>query len=271
MAAIPALLPAVHLERLRNATRGRHRIIACDRWAAVAEACERHHARLAVVDLFADGRANFESVRQLKRQLPRLALIAYVAPGVDRFNDVFDAGRQGIDALVIANRDDSPPELLATISRAESRSLGELVRRSMGPVDPVVRDALLVAVNFAEERLSPQRLARLLGLPRRTLALRLAHCGFPSPRPLLTWGRLIVAAYLTEERRRAANRVAATLGFPSGSAFRNSCRRYLHATPTEIRMRGGAQYVVRVLLRQVHHSREPLRARRATHRLALAV
>ncbi len=270
MAAIPALLPPVHVERLRNATRGRHHVVVCGAWAAVAEACEKHHARIAVVDLFADGRANFEAVRQLRRQFPRLALVAYIRLGADRFRDVFDAGRQGVDALVIADRDDTAPELLAAISRAESRSLAELVRRSLGPVDPVVRDAVLVAVNYAEERLSPQRLARVLGLPRRTLALRLARLGFPPPRPLLTWGRLVVAAYLTEESHRVANRVAAALGFPSGSAFRNACRRYLHATPTEIRGRGGAQYVIRVLLRQVQESREPVR-RRPGRRLALAV
>ncbi len=271
MASIATLLPPGHAERLRDATRGWYHVITCENWPAVAQACERHQARLAVVDLFAGGRADFESVRQLKRQFPRLALVAYVTPDVDRFGDVFDAGRQGIDALIVANRDDAAPALLAALARAESRSLAALVRRSLGPADPVVRDAVLVAVNFAEERLSPQRLARLLGVPRRTLALRLAGAGFPPPRPLLTWGRLIVAAHLAEGSHRAANRVAAALGYPSGSAFRNTCQRYLRATPTEIRARGGAQYVVRVLLRQVQLSREPIRLGRPGRRLALAV
>jgi hypothetical protein len=45
--------------------------------------------------------------------------------------------------------------------------------------------------------------------------------------------------------------VAASLDFPSGSAFRNTCQRYLHATPGEIRGRGGAAYVIRTMLRQV--------------------
>jgi hypothetical protein len=34
------------------------------------------------------------------------------------------------------------------------------------------------------------------------------------------------------------------LDFPSGSAFRNTCQRYLGATPQEIRAKGGAGFVV---------------------------
>jgi hypothetical protein len=53
---------------------------------------------------------------------------------------------------------------------------------------------------------------------------------------------------MLEDPHRSADRVAVTLDFPSGSAFRNTCQRYLHATPGEIRARGGASYVVRTLL-----------------------
>jgi AraC-like DNA-binding protein len=74
---------------------------------------------------------------------------------------------------------------------------------------------------------------------------------------LLTWGRLIVAARMLEDPHRTADRVAANLGFPSGSAFRNVCQRYLHSTPGDIRRRGGAAFVVRALLRQVRQANTP--------------
>lgn len=64
-----------------------------------------------------------------------------------------------------------------------------------------------------------------------------------------------------------------TLGYPSGSAFRNTCQRYLHATPGEIRARGGAAYAVRALLRQVQ-AKNPanrMRSRSAARSLVLAV
>src|SRR5262249_30919639 len=154
--------------------------------------------------------------------------------------DLFDAGRQGIDGLVLADQHDSPRALLALAEQAESKSLAAIVRQSMEDVDATARDALLLAVTRAHERLSPEALARVLALPRRTVSGRLARAGFPSAQRLLTWGRLIVAAHLLEDAHRSAERVSRALEFPSGGAFRNTCQRYLRASPHEIRARGGA-------------------------------
>ena len=269
MAVIATLLPqATHVQRIRAAVRDRHEVVECSDWQALTRVCDREPIRVALVDLYWEGLPNFEGVRQLKQRLPRLTLIAYVTMAVDRGHDLFDAGRAAVDGLVLAGQDDAPRPLLALIERAESKSLAGLLRRSLDGVDPVVTDAVLLAVSRAHERLSPQALARLLAHPRRTVTQRLAAEGFPPPQRLLTWGRLIVAAHMLEDRHRSADRVANTLDFPSGSAFRNSCQRYLHATPGQIRSRGGASYVVRTLLRQVHsrvssatepHARSPAR------------
>jgi hypothetical protein len=53
---------------------------------------------------------------------------------------------------------------------------------------------------------------------------------------------------MLDDLNRSADAVSAALKFPSGSAFRNTCQRYVHATPTELRQRGGAEYVVSLLL-----------------------
>lgn len=253
MGVIATLLPTSgHLQRLRTAIRDRHQLVNCEDWAGLLRVCESQPVRLAVIDLFAGGRANFERIRHMKQRLPRLTMIAYVSvSGVERAHDLFDAGRQGMDGLVIADQDDSPRALLSLVEQAESRSLASVVRRSLDTDDPVVRDAVLLSVTRAHERLSPEALAKLLALPRRTVSQRLADAQYPAPQRLITWGRLIVAAHLLEDKHRSADRVAASLDFPSGSAFRNTCQRYLHATPGEIRGRGGASYVMRTMLRQV--------------------
>src|SRR6185436_12436225 len=161
--------------------------------------------------------------------------------------------------------------------QAEARSLGAAVRRSLESVDPSVREAVLLAVTRAHERISPTQFAELLALHRRTLGKRLAAAGFPPPQRLITWGRIIVAAHMLEDPSRSANSVAAALDFPSGSAFRNICQRYLHATPEMIRARGGAAYAVKALLRSVsdsHHIRSvPASVNRpvSTRRLSLAI
>lgn len=252
MSVIATLLPtAAHLHRLRMAIRDRHQLVACEDWTSLLRECERRAARVAVIDLFAGGQANFDRVRQLKQRLPRLTLIAYVAPAPERTHDLFDAGRQGMDGLVLAGEDDAPRALLSLIERAESRSLGAVVRTALEDVDAMTRDAVLLAVTRAHERLSPEKLAMLLALPRRTVSQRLADAGFPAPQRLLSWGRLIVAAHLLEDHARSADGIAVALNFPSGSALRNISQRYLRATPGEIRERGGAAFVLRALLAEV--------------------
>jgi DNA-binding NarL/FixJ family response regulator len=253
MSIIATLLPQpIYVQRLRAAVRDRHEIRECDDWPSLTRTCDREPVRVAVVDLYSGSAPNFEGLRQLKQRLPHLALVLYVAMAPERAHDLFDAGRAGIDSLVLAEEDDAPRVLLAAIEKSEAKSLAGIVRRSLEGIDSVVSDAVLLAVTRAHERLSPAMLSRLLAQPRRAVTLRLAAEGFPPPQRLLTWGRLIVAAHMLEDPHRSADRVATTLDFPSGSAFRNSCQRYLHATPREIRERGGATFVMRTLLRHVH-------------------
>lgn len=275
MGVIATLLPdQLHVQRLRTALRDRHELRECADFAALVRTCDREPVRVAVLDLYWDQTPNFEGVRELKQRLPRLTLVAYISYAADRGHDLFDAGRAGIDGLVLAGQDDAPRPLLALIERAESKSLAGLVRRSLDGIDPLVADAVLLTVTRAHERLSPQALARLLAQPRRAVTQRLAAEGFPPPQRLITWGRLIVAAHMLEDRHRSADRVAGTLDFPSGSAFRNTSQRYLHATPGQIRARGGAAYVVRAMMRQVQarvsSASEP-RARSPTRTPSLAI
>jgi AraC-like DNA-binding protein len=252
MGVIVALVPdPVHLSRLRAAVRDRYQLVECDEWHKLEQVCERQAVRMAVFDLYRGGAANFDAVRQLRARFPGMTLVAYITFGADRAHDLFDAGRCGIDGVVIAGADDAPRALLALIDRAQARGAASLLARAVTGVDAAVRDAILVTVTRGHERLSPAALADILRLPRRALSQRLADAGYPPPHRLITWGRLILAAQMLDDGKRSIERVATALSFPSGSAFRNSCQRYLRATPGEIRARGGADYVVRALLREL--------------------
>ncbi len=78
----------------------------------------------------------------------------------------------------------------------------------------------------------------------------------PSPQRLITWGRLVVASHLLEDAQRSADNIATALHFPSGSAFRNTCQRYLHCTPSQLRQPGGAEYVIAGLMQDGPRSDE---------------
>ena len=250
MGIVVTLLPdAERQRRLELAVAARHQVILCRDWSELRQVCEQQPVAVAVFDLYTDDDAPaLESLRHLRRLFPRLITVVYIEGMSDRLRDVFDAGRAGIDGLVLAGVDDAPHDLAALLEGAEARSVASQLRALLGDCRTVVRDAVLLTVTRAHERLTPQRLAAAVSSGRRSLTSSLAADGFPPPRQLITWGQLVVAAQLLEDPARSADTVAAALDFPSASAFRNTCRRYLDITPSELRRRGGARFVVDRLL-----------------------
>lgn len=252
MGVIATLLPEERcLLRVVQAVSGQHTVVPCHSWEEVFTACEDEAVHIAALDLFADGRANFDRVRQLKLRFARITLVAYVAFTPSRARDLFDAGRAGFDGLIIVDQDDSPIQLKSVLGQAEARGVASLLRNRLGTLHPISRDAVLVSITRAHLRLTSHRLADILSTSRRTLLSRLEQDGFPAPQKLITWGRLVVAAQMLEDANRSADSAARALDFPSGSAFRNTCQRYLAATPQEIRAKGGAGFVVNEFLRSV--------------------
>ena len=253
MGIVAALLKSPEqLHRLRAAIRGRYLVSPCDSWDAVRRLCDAEAVSLAVLDLYADGAMDLDPVRQLRRLYPRLVTVAYVSVRPDRIRDVFDAGRAGLDALIIADRDATPRPTCGRFSsrlRRLGREQSPYGARELRPNRPGRCSWPL----RAHENLSGDGLAQLLSIPRRSLTKRLTR-RLPAPPRLLTWGRLIVAAQMLDDLNRSADAVSAALKFPSGSAFRNTCQRYVHATPTELRQRGGAEYVVSLLLAETQRS-----------------
>jgi AraC-like DNA-binding protein len=252
MSILAALLPnSARLQRLRAAVATRHEIVACADWQELTRLCESTAVQVVVVDFCAVGQATFDEMRLLKARFPRIALIGYVGMPPARASDLFDAGRFGLVGLIVADDNDTLAGILAVIEQAETRGVAQLLARSLQGAPLRVRDAMLLTVTRASSRLTPTTLVRILGVSRRGLAQQLVTAGYPPPQRIITWGRLIVAAHLLESTRMSADAIASALHFPSGSAFRNTCQRYLHATPSEMRARGGSDYVVRALMREL--------------------
>ncbi|HSJ63332.1 MAG TPA: AraC family transcriptional regulator [Gemmatimonadaceae bacterium] len=251
VALIATLLPnPLSAMRLRTALRDRYTLRSCESLAELLDVCGTSAVSTVVVDPY-DSRSHapdFEPLRQLKRRYPSVSIVLYVSLPPATAQHMFEMGRLGLDALVVSDQDDSPTHLLARIEQSGARALADSVRSALGDLRPTARDAVLTVVARAHERLSPESLARLLGIRRKLLAERLAEAGFPSPQPLIAWGRLIVAARMLEDEQRSADSVALALEFPSGSAFRNTCQRYLRLAPQQIRASGGAAYVIQAFL-----------------------
>jgi AraC-like DNA-binding protein len=205
----------VRLQRLHAAIRDAHQVVVCDDWSALLAACERQVVHVAVLELDLVATPSFDQVRRLKQTAPRIALLAYATLGADRVRHIFDAGRYGFEELVVADLDDGPSAFARAIERASARGVAALVRGAIPPgTDPAARDAVLISVTRAHERLTPAQLADILGTSPRQLVRVLADAGVPSPHRLLMWGRLIVAGALMDGSRRSTDRIAVALGFP---------------------------------------------------------
>src|ERR1035437_9684318 len=94
----------------------------------------------------------------MKLRFARVTLVAYVAFAPGLAPDLFDAGRAGIDGLLIVGQDDSPAQLRGVIEQAEARGVAGLIRHRLGTLQPLVRDAVLVALTRAPIRLTSHRL-----------------------------------------------------------------------------------------------------------------
>lgn len=252
-------LSQLRQNQLKAAFRDRYTALHCADWDGLLRSCAGEAVTLAVIDLFAPDRVNegYDALRQLKRRFPSVAVVLYVSIPPAQPRDLFEAGRFGVDGLIIADKDDGPRQLLAIVEQAEARGVVECVRQAIGDVKPTVRDATLIAVTRSHQRMSPDSLAKILGVRRKTLSERLSQAGYPTAQRLIAWGRLIVAARMLEDVERSADSIAMALDFPSGSAFRNTCQRYLQATPQEIRANGGSRFAIDAFLQE---TRNPDRA-----------
>jgi AraC-like DNA-binding protein len=212
-------------------------------WQALERLCADNPVDVAVVDLYADGTPNFDALRRLRTRFGTVTFIAYVAALPERTKDLFDLGRAGVEGLLLADQDDRPRNIRAVVERAEARGAVAELQEYLVNESPVVRDAVMVSVTRAHEHLNGDRLAEIVAVSRRTLSSELNKAGFPPPSKLVTWGRLIVAGQMLSDRQRSADAIARALAFPSGSAFRNTCQRYLQLKPNELRAAGCAHAV----------------------------
>jgi AraC-like DNA-binding protein len=250
------------LARLRSAARDSHTVVACDSWEQIFAACDGRLVHAAVLDLETAVNPSFDSIRRFKRLNPGIALIAYATYSPDKVHHIFDAGRYGFEALVIVDLDDGPSAFSRAIERASARGVAAMVKSGLAAAtDPMAIDALLTAITRAHERMTPASMAREMCVSTRRLSRALSVSGYPSAHKLIMWARLIVAAALMDGTRHSTDRIALTLSFPSGSAFRNNCRRYLGAKPSEIRARGGAKLVFSLLRDEIGKPQAPPRRR----------
>src|SRR5207253_1124282 len=125
---------------LSNALRDRHTVLACTGWNELLTACASEPVSIAVVDLLAGGQVmeSFDALRQLKRRFPSVTVVLYTSVPPAQPRDLFEAGRFGLDGLIVADADDEPRRMVSVIEQAQSRGVLELLRPALLSAKPTV-------------------------------------------------------------------------------------------------------------------------------------
>lgn len=196
---------------------------------------------IAVVDPY-NGSGNdahlAPELQALLRDFPFTAVIAVVEVRPDRFADLCTLGNWGV-AEVLSAEDGNPALIGRALRSARGRPLQSLLESSLpARTSGRARSILNTAAEIASTGGQPKDLARELYASERTLLRWCTAVGLPTPRELLVWMRVLLAAELLEEPGRNVANVAGACGYASASGLRRALCDSVEMNPSELRKKG---------------------------------
>ena len=212
-------------------------------------------------------------VAQVNDSLPTVPILGYCDVGPRRGGEAVALIRAGAHDIVLRGVDDGALALRDAVVGASHSTAANRVIIALRPlVHPSVLPLLEHCLTFGRSAISVMAAAQALGVHRKTLVNLCARSKLPPPAMLVGWCRLFLVAALLERKSYTVERIAHELEYPSSTALRNAIRRYVGVTATEIRERGGLQFVLDHFARQIEHwrSEPPDRGRRPRRRPTLS-
>jgi len=206
-----------------------------------------HELGIRVVAVLAEARDAGDNpsgpvLTSLIAQFPGVPFLGYCGMGVSHAEELRELAKAGVHELVFRNLDDSPALLRAKLGRGVEACAGALVlRRLSAQLPETLHGVVAYCVSFPRESHEIEKVALALGVHRKTLVNWCQRAHAPPPSVLVTWVRLLLAVEILQTPGHAIERVANTLEFASGSAFRNLCQRYFGRRPAELRSTAGRE------------------------------
>lgn len=242
-------------------------ILWCDSAEELMAAVSTLGATAVVVELMGFGPADVASgtgsdvsrieelTRALHDQHPAVPVLLYAPLTAAASRAVVTLARAGVVNVIIAGHDDLNHAVGPILARAASVCAAEDAYRKLSAVtSPGVAAILNYALRYGANAPTVAGAAAALRVHRKTLAAWCHSSDAPSPRVLVTWCRLIIAAERLAEARWPAERVARTHGFGSGSALAGLIRRHIGLTRAQLRDRGSG-VVVEMMVRRLADGR----------------
>lgn len=197
---------------------------------------------LAIVDPYTGAGPQAElcsELRRMLREFPSVAMLAALLLRLDCHADLRMLGEWGISDIISLAADDIAA-IRQLLRSARGRPLQSLLRRALpDTVSGRGRAIMQMAADVVAAGGQAADLARQLHLSMRTLNRWCAAEGLTTPRRLLAWIRILLAAELLDGSGRSIESVALACGYASDSGLRRAFQDFLGANPKTLR-RGDA-------------------------------
>lgn len=248
-----AYLPPLLLAHLRVVVASRaHRLHAVTQWAQADAILRSEPIGVAIVDPTMDGGwEESEAIGTLTRRFASLPVVIYTTLTPAALKGVVGMARQGVSQLILYRFDDDPGRFLELLEQLTGNALRETTLARLAPQLAALpsRLAWAVATLFAE----PQRiataddLARLAGVPRRTVYRVVEGAGLGTPSRLVKGAKLLQAYAFLRDAGYSLEDVARKCGFSSRQLFARHVRELSGMQPRELRRRVAPERFVEML------------------------
>lgn len=239
--------------RLIDALRTEASVRYCERLSEVFALVESGLAGLVVLDhRDFDGSPTLPTVRRLRDEYPSVPIVMYLPMSAVISGAVMDYAKAGVSQLVFQGVDDLKASLRSAVDAAlDQVSASALSEELESLVPATIVPFLRYCLEHARRDFTVEEVAAAMGVHRKTLVDRLKAARLPSPRAMIGWCRLLVAARLLDDPGRTVEQVALKLDFPSGAALRNMFKRYTGLKTTEVRENGGVRCMLHAFKREL--------------------
>ena len=186
----------------------------------------------------------------LRQSYPQLPLLAYCRMTNGIAPLLVAAGRYGIDHALLRGYDNIAHAVTRSVAtRARSVAVNQVVARLEPMPERIRAIATHCTTRAFESVLTVELLARELAVHRKTLFNQLRTVGFPGPAELITWCRLLLAAYVLDSGGGSVGEMTRSLHFASPSQYRGMLSRHTGLTPTAMRRFGALDTMIRLFPR----------------------
>ncbi len=237
-------------------------VVAVPDWRALGEALHRAPlGAVAVVDPVGPRGGLLEEVRDLLREFPSAAVVAALPIGPNDAATIRTLLMWGVADVLDLVRDETPLAVHRRLDMVRGRVADRLLQRALPRGVPSrARVLLATAAEVVIAGGHGPEFARSLGVEERTVPRWCERADLPTPRRLMAWLRLLLAADLLDDPGRTLESAARAAGYTAAVSLKSAAKNLMGVQPRELRARGAFDEVSNAFGNELFALREAARS-----------